>query len=134
MILGYNRALYGRLYRSGRGALNIDGCRTPWGSDAERLSALPRSMPGANPSLGTFETRDRSHEDPEAFQSPLGRWPTNVVIVHHPDCSEACVEACVVSRLDRRSSGASRYFPQFRSYPEAFEWLARLVQPMTRED
>lgn len=156
------------LQSSSLGALNIDACRKPWTSEAERLSALPKSMPSANGSLGTFETRDRSQESPEDFQSPLGRWPTNVVLVHDLECGEACVEACVVARLDRQSGllqsgvgavkqttakghkgsaygresrpvgspmiaygdigGASRYYPQFRSYAELLTWLEQLVQ------
>jgi hypothetical protein len=73
----------------GTGLLNIDASRVLWKSEEERLSALPGSMPRANESVGTFQTRDRTAEKPEDAQSPLGRWPANVALIHTPSC--ACV-------------------------------------------
>lgn len=103
----YRRPIEGQLVenvlRHGTGGLNIDACRKPWMNEEERLDALPGSMPKANSSIGTFETRDRSGEDPLDAQSSLGRWPTNVVLVHHPDCSEECVEDCLAHKMDVRS-------------------------------
>jgi hypothetical protein len=72
--------------QEGHGALNIDACRVRWKSEAERKSALPGSMPKANDSVGTFQTRDRTEESPEDFQSALGRWPCNVVLIHGASC------------------------------------------------
>lgn len=71
----------------GAGPLNVDACRIRWKSEAERLAAMPGSMPKANDSVGTFQTRDRTAERPEDFQNPLGRWPSNVLIVHGPGCT-----------------------------------------------
>ena len=74
------------LIESGGGAFNIRACRVGWQSEAERKAALPGSMPKANDSIGTFQTRDRSNEDPEDFQSKDGRWPANVALIHGPHC------------------------------------------------
>lgn len=111
--------------RFGTGALAIDACRKPWANDEDRLAALPGSMPGENASIGTFETRDRSGERPEDFQSGLGRWPTNVVLVHHTECTEVCSPACIMRKLGPE---ATRYYPQFRSPGELITWLGTLVQ------
>jgi hypothetical protein len=99
------------LRRVGRGALYIDAARVTWRSDAERQAALPGSMPKANLSIGawsqtkprTFDTRDRTQERPEDSQSPLGRWPCNLVLMHDMECSETCTSTCMVPRLDRQS-------------------------------
>jgi hypothetical protein len=68
------------------GALNIAACRTQWKSEQERLDALPGSMPQASDSIGTFQTRDRSSENPEDAQNRGGRWPPNVLLIHGPTC------------------------------------------------
>lgn len=75
------------LQKEGTGALNVAACRIRWKSEAERLAALPGSMPRANESVGTFQTRDRSSERPEDAQSPLGRWPANLALIHGPSCT-----------------------------------------------
>jgi site-specific DNA-methyltransferase (adenine-specific) len=64
----------------GTGAINVDGCRIGFASEKDRKIALPGSMPKASASIGTFQTRDRTAERPEDRQSPLGRWPANVVL------------------------------------------------------
>lgn len=72
---------------SGKGQmLNIDRCRIGFASEADRLSALPGSMPNASDSIGTFKTRDRSAENPQDHQNPSGRWPTNAVFTHSASC------------------------------------------------
>lgn len=82
-------AVLATLRKDGTGVLNIAGCRIRWKSEAERLAALPGSMPKANESVGTFQTRDRSAERPEDSQNPLGRWPANVAFVHGAHCTLA---------------------------------------------
>lgn len=74
------------MMKHGAGGLNIDATRIRWKSEAERTAARPGSMPKANESVGTFQTRDRSQELPADFQSRIGRWPSNIVFVHHPEC------------------------------------------------
>jgi hypothetical protein len=84
--LPFEGTVTGTFLREGTVALDIAGTRVGWKSEAERLSALPGSMPKANASVGTFQTRDRSRERPEDFQSALGRWPSNVVLIHASAC------------------------------------------------
>lgn len=62
------------------GALNVDGCRIGFASATDRASAMPVSMPRANASIGTFAMGDRSMRKPADEQSPLGRWPANLVL------------------------------------------------------
>ena len=70
------------------GAINVAACRVGFNSDADRKQALPGSMPKANQSIGTFQTRDRTTERPEDAQNSAGRWPANVVLVHGPECRQ----------------------------------------------
>jgi hypothetical protein len=79
-------ALIDRVATAGIGALNINKCRVGYHGEGDRLSALPGSMPGANRSIGTFQTRDRSAESPRDNQSAEGRWPPNIVLIHGPGC------------------------------------------------
>lgn len=60
------------------GAMNVDGCRTPSGHD------------------------EQSGERQKGVRK-TGRWPTNLVLCHHPECGDDCHEACHVKRLDEQS-------------------------------
>ena len=66
----------------GTGAINVDGCRVEHDAASaawvERWSGHdghPRALYGGN--IGA-----------QFGGSPAGRWPTNLVLVHHPDCAE----------------------------------------------
>jgi DNA modification methylase len=78
--------------RYGTGALNID---------ASRIG-------------GDYETRDRNTDGGHsmfglgagggAFVPASGRWPSNVILSHSPDCRDGvCVEGCPVRLLDEQS-------------------------------
>jgi len=75
-----------------------------------------------------------------------GRWPTNLVLSHAPDCTIRCTPGCPVNEL----GSESRFFPVFRYEPKAagserprvngtthptvkplglMRWLVRLVAP-----
>lgn len=116
------------LLEHGTAVLDIDSTRIRWRNESERLAALPGSMPKANRSVGTFETRDRRMERPEDFQNPLGRWPTNLVIVHGPECLKqeawVCGPECYARTLDAQSG----YYPEFADEPELLAWLRALVR------
>ena len=73
----------------GCGALNIDGTRLGFQSEADKASAVPGSMPKASESIGTFQTRDRTSERPQDRQNPGGRWPANLILEHQEGCSHA---------------------------------------------
>lgn len=103
----------------GVGGLNIDECRIPCTegrspSVNRRESALkagkrPRSAgDGGIEDRTTFE-RYIEQRTGESF----GRYPTNTIVSHNPDCTEkACTFGCAVVMLDRqagvRKSGALR--------------------------
>lgn len=63
----------------GTGALRIDECRIGYLSETDKESAKPASWPNANESIGTFQTKDRSHYNPDEKQSTIGRWPANLL-------------------------------------------------------
>lgn len=65
----------------GTGGLNIDACRVPFASAADKDSAKPASLARARAGLvgGAFAMRDRSAEDPSDSQNHAGRWPSNLV-------------------------------------------------------
>jgi DNA modification methylase len=98
----------------GAGALNIDGCRvatSPDDAQAMERANSPRSgrmRPGGSP-IGTFERSMASG----ALDTKRGRWPSNVVWTHAPDCDPDgdCVAGCPVAELDAqagiRTSGAN---------------------------
>ena len=140
--------------RHGTGALNIDGCRTPSGRDYHGKCTPVVGLADArnDHTLGawTAARADSAHD--------AGRWPTNVLFCHGPECVEggACQPGCPVVEMDRQSgtpgsSGVSRFFPVFRyqgkapsserprladgtSWPTVkplplMRWLVRLITP-----
>jgi DNA modification methylase len=127
----------------GTGALNVDGCRTAAGQDyADKCASVvgiasPRNGDTGGERLGVRE--DSAH--------PVGRWPTNVVFGHAPDCDGDCAPGCPVPGL----GAEARFFPVFRYEAKAptserphladgtahptvkplalMQWLIRLVTP-----
>ena len=119
----------------GTGALNIDACRMPgqaqpFGNGTRRTAGI---MGGSEP---------RGAWEPTA----AGRWPSNVVLSHAPDCTDVCLPGCPVAELDE----PARFFPVFRYQAKAptrerpkvdgvahptvkplalMRWLVRLVTP-----
>jgi hypothetical protein len=65
----------------GTGAINVDGGRVGWASDADKASGRPASLPKAHDGIDgqAFKIADRSHRDPIAEQSSLGRFPANLI-------------------------------------------------------
>lgn len=92
----------------GTGALNIDGCRVGFRSDEDKAAAKPQGRAtskdkhiGAEPDAGNNESRTEF----EVNQNAAGRWPPNVLLVHHPECVEEgdCHPECGVKLLDEQS-------------------------------
>ncbi|MFE6126764.1 DNA-methyltransferase [Streptomyces sp. NPDC056437] len=128
----------------GTGALNIDACRTAAGQDYRDKHASvvgiasPRNM-DAYGDLGRGSREDSAHD--------AGRWPTNILLGHSPDCAEQCSPGCPVIEL----GSEARFFPAFRYEAKApaserprladgtahttvkplalMRWLIRLVTP-----
>jgi hypothetical protein len=78
--------------RTGAGAINIDAGRIATDDDnSRRKVAVEGSAPfGAGLLMG-----GDGHE--------LGRWPSNLILAHHPECNGHCVELCPVKRLGEQS-------------------------------
>ncbi|MGW6703567.1 DNA-methyltransferase [Streptomyces sp. NPDC054956] len=127
----------------GTGALNVDACRTEGGQDyRDKCASVVGIASNRNgDTLGdwTGARADSTHE--------AGRWPTNILLGHHPDCSTQCAPGCPVPSL----GAEARFFPAFRYEAKApaserprladgtahatvkplalMRWLIRLVTP-----
>jgi len=127
----------------GTGALNVEGCRTGAGQDyrnkCSSVVGLGSNRNGDAYGEWTGVREDSAHE--------AGRWPTNVLIGHGPDCTTACSPGCPVKEL----GAEARFFPTFRYEAKApalerprladgtahptvkplalMRWLTRLVTP-----
>jgi DNA modification methylase len=87
----------------GTGALNIDACRV----------GIGEHVPGGGGLKGGATSRHEgwvrpSHENGRATEAHTsGRWPSNVVFSHAPECGPddgaPCVEGCPVAELDAQS-------------------------------
>ncbi|KPI31435.1 DNA methylase N-4/N-6 domain protein [Actinobacteria bacterium OV320] len=139
---GFNTTV-ANVLEHGTGALNIDGCRTQAGQDYRDKCA---SVVG----LASDRNGDAYGEWTgvcEDFAHPAGRWPTNVLLGHGPDCDDACSPGCPVPDF----GAEARFFPVFRYEAKApaserprladgtahttvkplalMQWLVRLVTP-----
>jgi hypothetical protein len=95
----------------GAGGLNVDATRIGFASEEDRERAFVKQLPDANDSIGTFKTRDRRNEPPVQPHAN-GRWPSNLVLEHAPDCT--CHGTKVVftrpyTLRDNRGTGHSKY-------------------------
>lgn len=78
----------------GTGALNIDGCRVGMADWGKRPPRTPNAILG-----GGKGTNLTASEAPEG----MGRWPSNLLLSHTPECGESCAEDCAVAEMDRQS-------------------------------
>ena len=92
----------------GTGALNIDGCRVGFASEADEQESKTKNQhadfgtePGGNKVYGDYSMIPRTN------YNPPGRWPANLVFTHAAECGEACADGCPVAELDGQS-GVSR--------------------------
>jgi DNA modification methylase len=139
---GYDSTV-ANVLRHGTGALNVDGCRTQAGQDYrdKHASVVGIASPRNGDTLGqwTGTREDSAHA--------AGRWPTNVLLGHGLDCTEACSPGCPVTEF----RAEARFFPVFRYEAKApaserprladgtahttvkplalMQWLVRLVTP-----
>jgi site-specific DNA-methyltransferase (adenine-specific) len=84
----------------GAGALHIDATRVPFGSDADA---------GDTAEAGS-----------------TGRWPPNLLVVHHPDCRTGgpCHPDCLLPELERQSADLRGRGTGARSFP-TFHYAAK---------
>jgi hypothetical protein len=139
---GFNTTV-ANVLEHGTGALNIDACRTEAGQDYRDKCAsvvgLASNRNGDAYGEWTGAREDSAHE--------AGRWPTNLLLGHGPDCTATCSAGCPVTEL----GAEARFFPAFRYEAKApaserprladgtahttvkpvalMRWLVRLVTP-----
>jgi hypothetical protein len=99
---GFNTTV-ANVLEHGTGALHVDACRTAavgglatGGSPRGHRSSLPM-----NADRVVAESRERSPEHSE------GRWPTNVLLGHGPNCIDGgdCQPGCPVAGMDEQTAG-----------------------------
>jgi hypothetical protein len=96
---GFNTAV-ANVLQHGTGALNIDGCRIEAGQDYRDKCAsvvgLDSNRNGDTLGEWTGVREDSAHD--------AGRWPTNVLLGHGPDCDGGeCGNGCPIADLDLQS-------------------------------
>jgi len=84
--------------KHGTGAINIDGCRveTETTDDSRRVRHNQKTIGGNGKYQGGVATDTGG---------AIGRWPSNVILTHHPECEEdeECHPDCPVQILDEQS-------------------------------
>ncbi len=73
--------------RHGIAGLNIDGCRIKTEHQEERITKSNKSIYGGSSLLESKTTQTTSRDG-----SPTGRWPSNLLISHSPECREIGVK------------------------------------------
>jgi DNA modification methylase len=94
----------GNVLAHGTGALNIDGCRVGFVSEADEQESKAKNQhadfgtePGGNNVYVDYSMVERKNYDPP------GRWPANLVFTHAADCADVCADGCPVAELDGQS-------------------------------
>lgn len=90
---GFNTTV-ANVLEHGTGAINIDACRIEV-TDA----TYARNAAGDRGHADNY-TRQAEFRQAAGSANNLGRWPTNVVFGHSPDCTERCADGCQVADLD----------------------------------
>lgn len=101
-ILIFQKPYAGRpvdsIARTGAGALNIAEARI--GTSKRVPGSLSTQNGGALGHLAGLGIKSPDH----IGQNPdIGRWPSNLCLVHHPACNGTCHEQCPVRRLGEQS-------------------------------
>lgn len=104
----------------GAGALWIDGCRLEWDSKSLEADTKRRQAPGTDITSGRYVGGRPGKYVRESRESPPGRWPPNVGLVHSERCEYVgvgsgedgwiCVSECPVSLLRTQSGQLSSGF------------------------
>ncbi|WP_431792716.1 DNA methyltransferase [Microbacterium paraoxydans] len=112
------------LLAHGTSAINVDACRIPFASDADRRESTEKNQhakfgtkPGQNKVYG-----DYSQTEMKDYDGTKGRWPTNIVLTHQPAVDpatgevvgDACVGGCVAGCPVAELGESARFYPAFR--------------------
>jgi site-specific DNA-methyltransferase (adenine-specific) len=95
----------------GTGALNIDGTRVAYASEAD-FAKLSAGVQAIKERGGSMENSWKNSSDLSGANdaSTIGRWPANILLNHSPECGDECAEDCPVAEMDRQS-GVSKSKP-----------------------
>jgi site-specific DNA-methyltransferase (adenine-specific) len=74
------------ILKHGTGALNIDGCRVAFASDADKASAVPQGRATAKVGALAGGTQNDAERSEFAVSQGAGRWPPNVLLSHSTGC------------------------------------------------
>jgi DNA modification methylase len=85
----------GNVLANGVGGINIDGCRV---SADLRPNVVSDRRSGMNTTDG-----DGLGGSKATGNTAVGRWPTNLLLTHHPDCADECRPDCHVWTMDQQS-------------------------------
>jgi DNA methylase len=86
----------GNVLANGVGGVNVDGCRIV-------ASARPVMVRTATLTATTSMSGESTGSTSSGDMTNLGRWPTNLLLAHHPDCADECQPECHVRVLDEQS-------------------------------
>jgi hypothetical protein len=102
----------GNVLAWGTGAINVGACRVGVAPGDDIYAKNPHTLGGFGHGGATVygESAGAPKYDPTA-----GRWPTNLVLVHHPDCADGCVDGCHVADLDAQSGNRPPSFRKART-------------------
>jgi site-specific DNA-methyltransferase (adenine-specific) len=105
--------------KRGAGVLNVDACRVP-ATDKAKFPTGYSKATGGTYAQDAYSKAWTCGED----RDPAGRWPTNLVFVHHPDCqqtAERVVSSTGAYPAHRSPSGFGRVgtdSPERRAVPD----------------
>jgi len=116
---------------TGTGGINIVECRRKYDDDRR---------PG-NKSTANRMTEKGTHGQLPHYKTwggwtanSIGRYPSNVLLLHDNSCGTSCSLSCSVRRIDYRAKkdealAPSQFYPVFTGLRELIVWLDRLVTP-----
>ena len=103
-IIVFQKPYVGRpvdsITRTGAGAINVDGGRIGSGKDGD-----PDRFVGVRKFNGSTYAGDdyTLNMTSGAVDNSVGRWPSNLMLSHTPDCNGECAPGCPVRRLGEQS-------------------------------
>jgi DNA modification methylase len=83
--------------RWGVGGLNIDACRVT------ATDGVPVFRHKGEPAINAYGDGLHGSARTGEIDTQTGRWPTNLLLTHHPDCAASCAPGCPVAVLDAQS-------------------------------
>lgn len=115
------RTVAANVLKHGTGGINIDGCRVA-ADLSEFISGTgnPRSGMGHAHGYGMGEGFGGENANPP---HPKGRWPTNLLLSHHPDCKQIGTKKVKSDGHFPARLSQSRIFGQVRPGEQEERWM-----------